>query len=453
MNEADIPKGPFLEDNVDSGVYPYNAYKHPFTSLRFVPGSDPQKFTARLQRLLVPTIMPAGLDAHQIINERDRFIEARIQQRVRELESMPSTMGDGNLESVLDSIDGTNKENDAAAAKSDSSSLHALIHPSQTAHGKLRAMIELKGLKVLDKQRTMRALVAERLTHGSLLPLNRADFRRMRKPTIRDARMTEQLERKQRTDRERRAKHKHVEQLSVITTHGRDVVAANRAAQDRVLKLGRAVLQIHAFTEKEEQKRIERLAKERLKALKNDDEVAYRKLIDTAKDTRIMHLVRQTDTYLDSLAQAVVAQQNEGQREENFFFETEEGPANEATFGAQIAADDVVEDKTKVDYYAVAHRISERVTKQPSLLIGGTLKEYQLKGLQWMVSLYNNRLNGILADEMASHLFFTFLSYANHRFALHRVLERPSRRSHSSPSLSKIRSSVAHILSSFLCPP
>ena len=32
--------------------------------------------------------------------------------------------------------------------------------------------------------------------------------------------------------------------------------------------------------------------------------------------------------------------------------------------------------------------------------MGGTLKEYQIKGLQWMVSLYNNHLNGILADEM-----------------------------------------------------
>ena len=34
------------------------------------------------------------------------------------------------------------------------------------------------------------------------------------------------------------------------------------------------------------------------------------------------------------------------------------------------------------------------------MLKGGLLKEYQLKGLEWMVSLYNNRLNGILADEM-----------------------------------------------------
>ena len=31
---------------------------------------------------------------------------------------------------------------------------------------------------------------------------------------------------------------------------------------------------------------------------------------------------------------------------------------------------------------------------------GAALREYQMVGLQWMVSLYNNHLNGILADEM-----------------------------------------------------
>jgi len=53
-----------------------------------------------------------------------------------------------------------------------------------------------------------------------------------------------------------------------------------------------------------------------------------------------------------------------------------------------------------VDYYSIAHTISETVEAQASILVGGTLKEYQVKGLEWMVSLYNNALNGILADEM-----------------------------------------------------
>jgi ATP-dependent DNA helicase len=31
---------------------------------------------------------------------------------------------------------------------------------------------------------------------------------------------------------------------------------------------------------------------------------------------------------------------------------------------------------------------------------GAKLRDYQLAGVQWMISLYENGLNGILADEM-----------------------------------------------------
>ncbi|KAL7285940.1 LOW QUALITY PROTEIN: hypothetical protein ACG7TL_001055 [Trametes sanguinea] len=264
-----LPKGPFLEDDVNSGIYPYNAYLHPFTHLK----RDPK------------------------------------------------------------------------------------VNPAMT-----------------------------RSSPGH----------RRRKPAVRDARMTEQLERKQRIERERRAKQKHVEQLNIICAHGKEVIAVNRAAQDRITRLSKAVLSFHAHTEKEEQKRIERLAKERLKALKNDDEEAYMKLIDTAKDTRITHLLKQTDAYLDSLAQAVVEQQRADGHEGPVG--PDDDPVTEATFGAKSFG--LEEEKGKLDYYAVAHRIKEKITQQPSILVGGTLKEYQLKGLQWMVSLYNNKLNGILADEM-----------------------------------------------------
>ena len=87
------------------------------------------------------------------------------------------------------------------------------------AHGKLRAIIELMALRVREKQRLLRAQAVERLNRGTLLPLDRKDFRRPRRPTLRDARTTEQLERKQCADRERRAKQKHPDslRLSAIT--------------------------------------------------------------------------------------------------------------------------------------------------------------------------------------------------------------------------------------------
>ncbi|KAI3382781.1 hypothetical protein SNEBB_000984 [Seison nebaliae] len=60
----------------------------------------------------------------------------------------------------------------------------------------------------------------------------------------------------------------------------------------------------------------------------------------------------------------------------------------------------VKSDHDPISYYAVAHRINESVTEQAIILEGGSLKEYQVKGLEWLISLYNNNLNGILADEM-----------------------------------------------------
>jgi len=40
------------------------------------------------------------------------------------------------------------------------------------------------------------------------------------------------------------------------------------------------------------------------------------------------------------------------------------------------------------------------LTESPSYIKNGKLREYQLQGLNWLISLYNNGINGILADEM-----------------------------------------------------
>lgn len=38
--------------------------------------------------------------------------------------------------------------------------------------------------------------------------------------------------------------------------------------------------------------------------------------------------------------------------------------------------------------------------KQPALLCGGVMRDYQLDGFEWLVTLFKNAVNGILADEM-----------------------------------------------------
>jgi ATP-dependent helicase STH1/SNF2 len=171
-----IRRGPSSMTTLTHGFYPYNAYKHPFSHLKRPSDIDPQHLATRLQRLIIPTIMPADLDTHHIINECERFIEARIQQRIRELEAMPATMADGIFDPNVGATedDDTEKENINTSATLESlKPFSALIHPSSIVHGKLRAVIELKSLRLLDKQRALRASVAEHLTHGTMLPLNR----------------------------------------------------------------------------------------------------------------------------------------------------------------------------------------------------------------------------------------------------------------------------------------
>ncbi|KAG8857512.1 hypothetical protein FRB91_011255 [Serendipita sp. 411] len=369
-----------LEHDQNSRIYPFNAYISPLDHFKQVPAK---------QRVLMPTIFPEGLDVLPILAERRKFIDARVEQRLKELGELSSAFGEG--------LEGPPVEEKEATKKT--MNRHTL--PILTARSKIRLLIEQKSLSLRHKQRQLRQMVVEKMLLGTAIPTDRKDFRKIRKPAFRDARMTENAERKQRLERERRAKQKHLDYLRVICQHGQQMMTDKRNNLSKVQRLGKGISKFHSETEKEEQKRIERVSKERLRALKNDDEGAYLKLIDTAKDTRITHLLKQTDQYLDSLAQAVIAQQTEagGPRLMPPSANDQiDGPIDETTFGASRVEDP--DEKGKVDYYRVAHRINEKITAQPRILTGGTLKEYQLKGLQWMVSLYNNKLDGILADEM-----------------------------------------------------
>lgn len=45
-------------------------------------------------------------------------------------------------------------------------------------------------------------------------------------------------------------------------------------------------------------------------------------------------------------------------------------------------------------------KIANEQAELVPLLTGGQLKQYQIKGVKWLISLWQNGLNGILADQM-----------------------------------------------------
>ncbi len=130
-------------------------------------------------------------------------------------------------------------------------------------------------------------------------------------------------------------------------------------------------------------------------------------------------LASQLETWLEMHPGYEVAprEASDDEEYEESEFETDEEEKREQIQSAQMKANEdkirqaitsvVAEDDEynkeamdNINYYNIAHCVREQVVEQPSLMVNGQLKEYQIKGLEWLVSLYNNNLNGILADEM-----------------------------------------------------
>ncbi|KAM3430188.1 hypothetical protein NHJ13734_007855 [Beauveria thailandica] len=349
----------------------YKAIKSPYGTNMVRPSINYFDHTQRKNRWFIPGIFPTGIDAEHLRYEHEVVVFNRMSQRYAELKNMPANIG--HVDATDDNLE---------------------VHDDL----KRRAIIEMKKLALYSKQRQLREKVGRQMLHYDNLAMttNRSNYRRMKKQNVREARITEKLEKQQRDARENREKKKHSDFLRAIYNHRAEIHETASAQRTKLHKLSRLMYSQHFNIEKEEQKRVERTAKQRLQALKANDEEAYLKLLDQAKDTRITHLLRQTDGFLHQLASSVKAQQR--QAAERYGDDSEQFAAEESE--SEPEEEDEETGGKKIDYYAVAHRIREEVTEQANMLIGGKLKEYQVKGLQWMISLYNNNLNGILADEM-----------------------------------------------------
>lgn len=373
---------------------------------------------------------PKGLDPIELLKERENRVSSRIGHRIQELSKMPTTMPDDM---------------------------------------KVKGMIELRALRLLNFQRSLRTEVISCMRRDTTLEtaLNPKAYKRSKRQSLREARVTEKLERQQKMEQDRKKRQKHQEYLNAVIQHAKDFKDFHRNIIGKVGKLNRAVVTFHANTEREQKKEQERIEKERMRRLMAEDEEGYRKLIDQKKDKRLAYLLSQTDEYVNSLV-ALVKEHKEEQRKRkqkkkkkkkpeedggdkrvkvidpdtgtvlsgelapltsqleawlemnpNFQVapkdeeeededeeEEEESGEEEDEQDAEIQAKEqqtshgYAEDDGEVNYYTLAHTIKETVYDQASIMVNGQMKEYQLKGLEWLVSLYNNNLNGILADEM-----------------------------------------------------
>ena len=417
-----------------------------------------QQAAAQRNRITNIVSKPPGLDPAIILQERENRLSARIALRMDELSNLPTNM-DEDL--------------------------------------RVKAQIELLALRLLNFQRHLRSEVVACTRKDTMLE-TAASIKTNKRPKrqgLREARATEKLEKLQKVEAERKRRQKHQEYLNTVLQHAKDFKEYHRNNVAKIQRINKAIVYYHANAEREQKKEQERIEKERMRRLMNEDEEGYRKLVDQKKDKRLAFLLDQTDEYINNLMnlvkehkeeQAKVQKELKEQRKQmrkkkkkkkrrndpdaddsqtemrisvlekatGCILSGEDAPLvselqhwleehpgweklddneggseseedeDSASSDEEQQDDDVKENVSEDDkakqviqkakneddeykssadmqtYYGIAHTINEKVTQQASIMVNGKLKEYQIRGLEWLVSLYNNKLNGILADEM-----------------------------------------------------
>jgi len=166
----------------------------------------------------------------------------------------------------------------------------------------------------------------------------------------------------------------HKEFSKAIASHQAEFFKFHKARRSDLLKTAKMIRDNMDKESKKKEKDAVAAERARLAALKANDMDAYSKLLEETKNDRLKFLMDKTEKHFSQISTSLLQHRNKD--------------GSVASTGGTAS------------YYASAHLKNEEV-RQPSILIGGDLKEYQMGGLQWLVSLYNNKLNGILADEVS----------------------------------------------------
>ncbi|XP_058078627.1 chromatin structure-remodeling complex protein SYD-like [Magnolia sinica] len=266
-----------------------------------------------------------------------------------------------------------------------------------------RSVIELKKLQLLHLQRRLRS----DFLHDFFKPIA-SDMERLKSIKKhrygRRMKQLEKFEQKMKEERQKRIRERQKEFFSEIEAHKEKLEDCFKIKRERWRGLNKYVKEFHKRKEKVHREKVDRIQREKINLLKNNDVEGYLRMVQDAKSDRVKQLLKETEKYLQQLGTKVLESKA---MTRHFEMEMDENRAvnvvekNEIIINNEDESDQAQHYLSNNEkYYQMAHSVKESIDEQPSYLQGGKLREYQMNGLRWLVSLYNNHLNGILADEM-----------------------------------------------------
>ncbi|CAI7884025.1 unnamed protein product [Closterium sp. NIES-53] len=190
---------------------------------------------------------------------------------------------------------------------------------------------------------------------------------------------------------ERRKKRDREAFLGDIIRQRDKIFKAAEAKAERRLLTCQRVMEFHEQKKQKYEEEQLKLHRQKVELLRNNDMEGYLNLVKNMKSDRVQNLLKETEAHLQRIAGRIASVRQQ------------KGVVNGQDEGAEPDAGELSGTTNHLEaekaYTKFLQKKSE-IVQQPLILSGGKLREYQRDGLQWLVSLHANGLNGILADEM-----------------------------------------------------
>ncbi|KAJ0181016.1 hypothetical protein K1T71_003101 [Dendrolimus kikuchii] len=400
---------------------------------------------------------PVGIDPIQLLNERENRIAARIAHRIEILSNLPANMSDDlrlQAQIELRALRVLNFQKQLRAeilgqVRRDTT-LETAVNIKAYKRTKRQGLREARATEKLEKQQKLEAERKRRQKHQEFLQTvlqHAKDFKEYHRNNVAKlSRMNKAImnyhanaEREQKKEQERIEKERMRRLMAEDEEGYRKLIDQKKdkrlafllsQTDEYIASLTEMVKQHKQEQRKKQQEEERRKRKSRKKKLLEGGEIDAMDDSSQTSDSRVTVMDPKTGEVLKGEEAPLLSQlkdwmethpgwevmsdsddsgddsqdddekreRREKHRDEKDREKTDEEKARDMIKKAKVEDDEYkTEEQT---YYSIAHTVHESVTEQASILVNGNLKEYQIKGLEWLVSLFNNNLNGILADEM-----------------------------------------------------
>ena len=273
---------------------------------------------------------------------------------------------------------------------------------------------ELKILKIYPLQKKLRKeiltpLVSENDRSNTInlmdsllfkMPLDRKFYKKPVQQFLKKEKFNDKFEQQLRCGYDMRKKAKQKQFINQVLEAQKAFMEMKKEKLNKLKKRVNMCKNSIENLEIKDKKERDRKERERIQYLKQNNMEEYLKMLNDAKDSRLKEFMNQTDQFIDEIKGKINIQKEiiKDTKKTSDDMEIKEKEKEEKD--KEEKGNEEKKDKTGANYYQTAHCKQEEIEDQPKMLKYGKLKSYQIKGLQWLVSLYVNNLNGILADEM-----------------------------------------------------